>query len=159
MLLFHSDECEILVFDDFLENICVDFLCQRYNRSALFVAYDCCFNAVNSFQSVLAAVSSQLAGGSTCDTLNDGKIGKGDSEALAALYKAWKALDTAFKKATGLDLFVDYHSREDEGDRYDEVDGMFISVCGLYQPTAKYKKLKEKFGDDVVERKFYVSFG
>lgn len=93
------------------------------------------------------------------DTLNDGKIGKDDSEALAALYKAWKALYTAFKKATGLDLFVDYHSREDEGDRYDEVDGMFISVCGLYQPTAKYKKLKAKFGDDVVERKFYVSFG
>jgi hypothetical protein len=93
------------------------------------------------------------------DTLNNGKLGKDDSEELAALYKAWKALDTAFKKATGLALFVDYHSSADEGDSYDEVDGMFISVCGLYQPTAKYKKLKAKFGDDVVERKFYVSFG
>lgn len=93
------------------------------------------------------------------DKLNAGKPDKDDSKELAALDKAWKALNAAFKKATGLTLFVDYHSRDDEGDRYDEVDGMFISVCGLYQPTAKYKKLKAKFGDDVVERKFYVSFG
>ena len=93
------------------------------------------------------------------DTLNDGKLRKDDSEELVDLYNAWVRLAGSFKKETGLDLFVDYHSREDEGDRYDEVDGMFISVCGLYQPTEKYKKLKEKFGDDVVERKFYVSFG
>lgn len=93
------------------------------------------------------------------DTLNDGKLGKDDSEELVDLYNAWVRLAGSFKKETGLDLFVDYHSRDDEGDRYDEVDGMFISVCGLYQPTAKYKKLKAKFGDDVVERKFYVSFG
>lgn len=93
------------------------------------------------------------------DTLNDGKVGKDDSEELVDLYNAWVRLAGSFKKETGLELFVDYHSREDEGDRYDELDGMFISVCGLYQPTAKYKKLKEKFGDDVVERKFYVSFG
>lgn len=93
------------------------------------------------------------------DTLNDGKVGKDDSEELVDLYNAWVRLAGSFKKETGLDLFVDYHSREDEGDRYDDVDGMFISVCGLYQPTKKYKKLKEKFGDDVVERKFYVSFG
>ena len=93
------------------------------------------------------------------DTLNDGKLGKDDSEELVDLYNAWVRLAGSFKKETGLGLFVDYHSRADEGDRYDEVDGMFISVCGLYQPTAKYKKLKEKFGDDVVERKFYVSFG
>lgn len=93
------------------------------------------------------------------DTLNDGKVGKDDSEELVDLYNAWVRLAGSFKKETGLELFVDYHSREDEGDRYDDVDGMFISVCGLYQPTEKYKKLKEKFGDDVVERKFYVSFG
>ncbi len=93
------------------------------------------------------------------DTLNDGKLRKDDSEELVDLYNAWVRLAGSFKKETGLELFVDYHSREDEGDRYDDVDGMFISVCGLYQPTAKYKKLKEKFGDDVVERKFYVSFG
>ena len=93
------------------------------------------------------------------DTLNDGKVGKDDSEELVDLYNAWVRLAGSFKKETGLELFVDYHSREDEGDRYDDVDGMFISVCGLYQPTEKYKKLKTKFGDDVVERKFYVSFG
>lgn len=93
------------------------------------------------------------------DKLNAGKPDKDDSEELVDLYNAWVRLAGSFKKETGLTLFVDYHSRDDEGDRYDEVDGMFISVCGLYQPTAKYKKLKEKFGDDVVERKFYVSFG
>lgn len=93
------------------------------------------------------------------DILNYGKPKKNDSKDLASLYKAWKALNTAFKKATGLALLVDYHSRDDEGDIYDDLDGMFIGVIGLYQPTAKYKKLKAKFGDDVVERKYYVSFG
>lgn len=93
------------------------------------------------------------------DILNYGKPKKNDSKDLASLYKAWKALNTAFKKATGLALLVDYHSSDDEGDIYDDVDGMFIGVIGLYQPTAKYKKLKAKFGDDVVERKYYVSFG
>src|SRR5690606_23512173 len=61
------------------------------------------------------------------DTLNAGKLGKDDSEEVAALYKAWKALDNAIKKATGLALFVNYHSSADEGVRYDVVDGMFIS--------------------------------
>ena len=73
----------------------------------------------------------------------------------------WHKLYTAFKEATGIELLVDYHNKNDEGDRYDEVDGMFFCVCvsELYQPTENYKKLMEKFGKNVIDRKFYVSFG
>ena len=86
---------------------------------------------------------------------------KRDESKYAEIYKVWHKLYTAFKEATGIELLVDYHNKNDEGDRYDEVDGMFFCVCvsELYQPTENYKKLMEKFGKDVVDRKFYVSFG
>ena len=58
-------------------------------------------------------------------------------------------------------MLVEFHSSEDEGDRYDEVDGLFfyISQEDLYQPTPAYQKMMERFGKNVVERKFYVIFG
>lgn len=83
---------------------------------------------------------------------------KRDESKYAEIYKVWHKLYTAFKEATGLTLLVDYHNQKDEGDSYDEVDGMFFCVYRneIYQPTENYKKLMEKFGDDVVERKYYV---
>lgn len=93
------------------------------------------------------------------DTLNDDKDSVGDSEGLKELRKVWDKLRMAFNKETGLVLELDYHNKTDEGDRYDEVDGLVICVRGLYQPTENYKKMMEKFGKNVVKRKFYVSFG
>jgi hypothetical protein len=95
------------------------------------------------------------------ESLNTYHNKKRDESKYAEIYKAWHKLYTAFKEATGLTLLVDYHDKEDDGDRYDEVNGMFFCLCvsELYQPTEKYKKLMEKFGEDVVDRKFYVSFG
>jgi len=95
------------------------------------------------------------------ESLNTYHNKKRDESKYAEIYKAWHKLYTAFKEATGLTLLVDYHDKEDDGDRYDEVNGMFFCLCvsELYQPTEKYKKLMEKFGEDVIDRKFYVSFG
>jgi hypothetical protein len=95
------------------------------------------------------------------ESLNTYHNKKRDESKYAEIYKAWHKLYTAFKEATGLTLLVDYHDKEDDGDRYDEVNGMFFCLCvsELYQPTEKYQKLMEKFGEDVIDRKFYVSFG
>ena len=94
------------------------------------------------------------------DTLNNDDVSDEDSEGLKELSKVWGKLRMAFNKETGLALEVDYHSKNDNGDPcYDEVDGMVICVCGLYQPTENYKKMMKKFGKNVVKRKFYVSFG
>lgn len=101
------------------------------------------------------------------DTLNytavnaPDKVFHDDTPERVALRKAWHAVHDKFKEKTDVDLLVEYHSQEDEGDRYDEVDGLYfcISQEDLYQPTPAYQKMMERFGKDVVERKFYVSFG
>ena len=84
-----------------------------------------------------------------------------DTPERVALRKAWHAVHDKFKEKTDVDLLVEFHSSEDEGDRYDEVDGLFfyISQVDLYQPTPAYQKMMERFGKNVVERKFYVIFG
>ena len=93
------------------------------------------------------------------DDLNYGKASDGDSEGLKELHKVWDNIRMAFNKETGLVLELDYHSKKEGDDHYDEVDGMVFCVCGLYQPTENYKTMMKKFGKKVVERKFYVSFG
>jgi hypothetical protein len=73
-----------------------------------------------------------------------------EDKKVAELYA--KLLDT-FNKNTGLELFLCYHD-EDDGDVYDEINGHFWHVEGVYQMT----EAGEKF-HDVIERKFYVTFG
>ena len=84
-----------------------------------------------------------------------------DTPESVALRKAWYAIHDKFKEQTDVDLLVEFHDSEENGGRYDEVDGLYfcISQVDLYQPTPAYQKMKERFGDDVVERKFYVTFG
>lgn len=68
--------------------------------------------------------------------------------------KTYLALFHAFKKKTGLDLGLAYHSSSDDGDRYDDVDGAYWYVDGMYQLTKAGKKMKK-----YVERKNFVTFG
>ena len=67
---------------------------------------------------------------------------------------AFGKLIGSFKYKTGLMLETGYHSCEDEGDKYDEVDGGFWQVDGMYELTEAGKKIGDK-----VERKFFVTFG
>ena len=66
-----------------------------------------------------------------------------------------------FKDETDIDLYINYHDANDDGDCYDDVDGLFFNFChrDLYKPTKAYKAMMAKFGEDIVERKFYVIFG
>ena len=82
-----------------------------------------------------------------------------EANGVQEITEAFKALQAAFAKATAvgdshLDLSISYHDAEDEGDRYDEVDGVFWAVDGLYQLSPA----GQKFGDKV-ERQFFVTFG
>lgn len=54
---------------------------------------------------------------------------------------AWRRLRSAFKKATGLVLYVGYYD-EDSGGRYDEMDSVYWHVGGMYQLTEAGKKMK-----------------
>lgn len=81
-----------------------------------------------------------------------------DRKEYKALEKKWKVIADAVKKETGLDLICDYHASEDS---YDEVDGLFFGfyTSDLYQPTPKFKALRNKFGVGVVDRCFWTTFG
>ena len=74
-----------------------------------------------------------------------------DDESLVPLYDDLKK---AFEKKTKLSLRLDFHCSEDDGDRYDEVNGYYWRVKGMYQLTPAGKKI-----DKYVSRKFFVTFG
>ena len=69
------------------------------------------------------------------------------------LVKAYESLCEAFAKRTGLTISIAYHS-SDDGDVYDEVNGIYWGIYGMYQLTKAGKKM-EKY----VDRKFFVNFG
>lgn len=95
------------------------------------------------------------------ETLNDDDPMDLDTDRVAFknLRKEWDKISSKFKEVTGLEIFVEYHDSENEGSRYDDVDGMYFCVGGLWQPTKKYREFKKKFGDEAITRAFYVTFG
>jgi hypothetical protein len=84
-----------------------------------------------------------------------------DSKRFKELKALWDKIAKKFKDETGIDLYINYHDANDDGDCYDDVDGLFFNFChrDLYKPTKAYKAMMAKFGEDIVERKFYVIFG
>jgi hypothetical protein len=75
------------------------------------------------------------------------------------ILKLLQALCDAFSTTTNdgtchLELELGYHDSQDEGDRYDDVDGAFWAVGGMYAMTSAGERIK-----DYVERKHYVVFG
>jgi len=63
-------------------------------------------------------------------------------------------LRAAFMKKTRLELELRFHDSDDAGDCYDEVNGAFWSVDGMYQLSPAGKKMSK-----VIERKFFVTHG
>ena len=84
-----------------------------------------------------------------------------ESKRFKELKALWDKIAQKFKDETDIDLYIGFHDAGDEGDCYDEVDGLYFNVShrALYQPTKAYKDMMTKFGEDIVERKFYVTFG
>lgn len=83
-----------------------------------------------------------------------------DGKPFKELKALWDKIAKKFKEETKIDLYINYHDANDDGDCHDEVDGLFFNFfpSALYKPTKKYKDLMAKFGD-IVERKFYVIYG
>jgi hypothetical protein len=59
-----------------------------------------------------------------------------------------------WRMSEGLQLSIGWHDLDGEGDRYDEVNGVFFSVDGMYCLTPTGKAFNK-----IVERKFYTQFG
>ena len=59
-------------------------------------------------------------------------------------FKSFTNLCSEFTKKTGLGLYLGYHDQEDNGDRYDDVDGYFWCVDGVFQFTKAGKKYQKQ---------------
>ena len=77
-----------------------------------------------------------------------------DVDEADPLYEAYEALCTEFEQTTGLTLLLGYHDHDDCGDRYDEINGYFWAVDGMYELTDA-----GRLWDNKVSRKFFVTFG
>ncbi len=75
-------------------------------------------------------------------------------------FKLYESLKKEFKKISGgLELELSFHDSDEEGDRYDDVNGAYWSVEGLYEETKKFKNFKKKFKKIKIERAHFVNFG
>lgn len=93
----------------------------------------------------------------TDDNECDGLTQEEYEEAIQLLEK----LQQAFNEKTGIDLYVAYHDNENQGDRYDEVEGAFFGLewSNVYTLTPKAEKLQKEFGVDAFDIKRYVVYG
>ena len=84
-----------------------------------------------------------------------------DRKEFKALQAKWNEIAGKFKEATGIGLWCNWHDSGDNGDIYDEVDGLYFDVGlkSIWQPTKAYREAMAKFGEDFITRKFFVSFG
>lgn len=92
---------------------------------------------------------------------NDNAVSEPDGKDFVKLRSLWTDITGKVKDKTGLDLNVDYHDSDSEGDTYDEVGGLYFEFfhAQLYQPTPKFKALQKLYGEDIVKRCFYTVFG
>jgi len=77
-----------------------------------------------------------------------------DEELDENVMSLYENLKTAFEKKTKLSLGLAFHDKEDDGDRYDEINGAYWNVSEMYQLSPAGKKLSK-----YVQRKFFVTFG
>lgn len=79
----------------------------------------------------------------------------GDGEASETVHNLYEKIVEAFDKQipkAGLGLY--YHNSEEEGDRYDDVNGAYWACSNLFQLSPAGLALKGKF-----QRKLFVKFG
>jgi hypothetical protein len=84
----------------------------------------------------------------------DLELGDDNGYLTPKIKKAYKALTKAFNKKTGLNLGIGYHCIEDNGDRYDDINGVYWSVGGVWTRTPAGKKFESK-----ITRSFFVTYG
>jgi len=86
------------------------------------------------------------------------EIDTDDEEAMKRVSDEYDKLIHTFNERTGLTLDISYHN-EDEGSRYDDVNGIYWEVGNIYQLTPEAKAFKEKYGDNTIKSSQFVTFG
>jgi len=83
-----------------------------------------------------------------------------DEAGFAEMQLAYEILCEAFKAKAGIGLCLGFHNQDDEGDRYDDIGGVYWSLffdhCFTYTPA--YLKLKKACKGEIRIQHF-VTFG
>ena len=117
---------------------------------------------LNQFKKLFEKLEEDEGASSLIEYLTDGNpnaVSDDEDKNIQKLDSLWTEIKDTVKANTSIDLEVCYHD-SDDGDCYDEVEGLYFAFSHnqLYKPTPALKRLKERFGDEVVERKFYTVF-
>lgn len=86
------------------------------------------------------------------DTIDEAEEG-----AAEEIHECWVKAAKVFEEKTGLELFIGLHNQEDEGSRYDDVDGVYFSLGNVFRYTPEAKKLMDN--GIAIEQKFWVRIG
>lgn len=102
------------------------------------------------FEDLAAAAQYDMPLSDECEDITDAQE--------ADIFNALNALTEEFKNVYDLTLYLEYHNSEDEGDRYDDIDGAVFTInhSEAYTITPKAKTLKDEIG---FEDKFFVTYG
>lgn len=86
---------------------------------------------------------------------NNYDLTKEEMQELDTLYESFQ---NEFKQVTGVEINIGYHDPDNDGDRYDQVNGVFFGLDfgDMYELTPDGKKVQDTLG---FEWKFFVTFG
>jgi len=68
--------------------------------------------------------------------------------------KAWTSLRRSFNRKTGLSLDMGFHDKDNEGDRYDDINGYYFCVGNVWIRTRPGQKYARN-----ISRKMFVTYG
>lgn len=114
--------------------------------------YDAFISAINDVTS-LEDVAQHLTTDSELD-LSHIEDDKKAVKAQEAIHKTWRKLQRVFKRVSeGLVLGIGYHDSEEGSPGYDEVNGAYFCVGGVYRLTPAGKRFRRS-----IRRKFFVNY-
>jgi len=93
-----------------------------------------------------------------CESIQNVWEGKSNEKEIKGLIKeidkAWTSLRRSFNRKTGLSLDMGFHDKDNEGDRYDDINGYYFCVGNVWIRTRPGQKYARN-----ISRKMFVTYG
>jgi len=93
-----------------------------------------------------------------CESIQNVWEGKSNEKEIKGLIKeidkAWTSLRRTFNRKTGLSLDMGFHDKDNEGDRYDDINGYYFCVGNVWIRTRPGQKYARN-----ISRKMFVTYG
>jgi hypothetical protein len=96
-----------------------------------------------------------------CFDINEHELSDSDVKLVNNAIKAFTAVIKKFYDTTGIHITRCYHNADDDGDRYDDINGMYweLDFSSVYTLTTKAKKFQKTLKNDRISFSHFVTFG